>query len=272
MKLGQFAVFTLIGLSAVACGKGSSKSGTTETTSADMPKGGSCTEEKTGVCTEYSDNPLGIAESACKSMFKGTYAKSGCSTTNLIGSCQRKSESTGKPGDKEFYYYGNGVAPWLEDAKKDCENNPLFPGGKFTAQPDAEAKSKEKGIPEASHFSGSCVKSDNSCEDNFGRLGGDGDKQICEDLGGKYSDKACDQTNLVGSCLKTGKVSRYFSANLKGSSMKNLQSDCENGFMTGHWYPSPNAPADAKPADAKPASKGAAKTGGAAPAKPKKAK
>ncbi len=78
--------------------------------------------------------------------------------------------------------------------------------------------------------------------------------------------KACDSANLVGSCLKHGKVSRYFTANLKSQTMKELQSDCESGFSEGHWYQGPNAPAD-KPAAA-PAGKGAAKTGAPA-AKPK---
>ncbi len=265
MKLFHFAVFSLVALSAVACGKLSSKPGTTETTSANMPKGGSCDEAKAGICTEYSDNPLGIAESACKSMFKGSYAKTSCPTANLMGVCEKKTDK-GAAGDKEYYYFGNGIAPWVEDAKKDCENNVLSPGGKFTAQPNAEATAKEKGIPEAAKIVASCVKSDNTCDDIIGRMP-ELDKSFCEDGGGKFNDgKACDSANLVGSCLKHGKVSRYFTANLKSQTMKELQSDCESGFSEGHWYQGPNAPAD-KPAAA-PAGKGAAKTGAPA-AKPK---
>src|SRR5438874_578826 len=138
MNVSRLTILSLSSLSllaVVACGKPSGKDGasTTDVTSANAPKGGSCLEDKSGICTEYSDNPLGFAEVACKDMYKGTYQKTSCPTANLIGTCQRKAEKDGKPGDKEFYYFGNGKAAWTDDAKEDCEKNPLLPGT-FSAQ------------------------------------------------------------------------------------------------------------------------------------------
>jgi hypothetical protein len=272
---------TLAALALVACGKsssssaGSTSSSATTTSAGPAPKGGSCLEEKAGVCTEYGDNPLGMAEGACTSMFKGTYQKTACPTADLMGVCERKD-------DKQYYYFGNGVAPWVSDAKKDCEQNPLSPG-KWVPQPNAEQAAKDKAIPAASKIAGSCKKKDGSCDDIHGRLA-DMEKSTCEELGGTYATTPCSTENLVGSCAKHGKVSRYYTDSLKTFSVKELTENCEDALSEGHYYPGPAAPAaaaakgggGAKGGLAAPAAKaaggganakGAAGGGGAAPAK-----
>lgn len=262
------ASITFVGLALVACGKPSGKgadpSGSATTTSGAAPKGGSCLEDKAGLCTEYNDNPLGMAEGACTSMFKGTYQKSACPTADLMGVCERKDE-------KEYYYFGNGAAPWLSDAKKDCEQNPLTPG-KFVPQPNAEQAAKDKAIPSASKIVGSCKKKDGSCDDIHGRLA-DMEKSSCEDLGGTYATTACSSENLVGSCAKHGKVSRYYSDSLKLFTVKELTENCEDALSEGHYYPGPAAPAAAaaKGGAGKPAAKAAGGAGGAGGAKAKAA-
>src|SRR5687768_12781866 len=110
--------FAIVGLTIAACGKphkdGAGAVGTTTVTSAAVPKGGSCNVDKQGICEEYADSALGLVEGACKSLLKGSYAKASCSTQNLMGICETKDE-------KKFYYFGNAVAPWVSDAKEDCE-------------------------------------------------------------------------------------------------------------------------------------------------------
>jgi hypothetical protein len=265
--------FSISIVALVACGKPANKDGAagsaTVTSAAAAPKGGSCMEEKSGICTEYADNPLGFAESACKDMFKGTYSKNACPTQNLIGTCQKKDDKNPNGGDKEFYYFGNGKGAWVSDAQDDCEKNPLSPG-KFTAQAGVDQQAKDNALPAANHISASCVKKDGTCEDITGRLG-ELEKSFCEDGGaGTYKDgQACPTENLVGSCLKQGKVARYYTANLKTSNVKSLTKDCEDFSLIGknHWYPGPAAPAAAAPA-AKAAGK-AVKGGGGSKAKQK---
>lgn len=268
--------FALSLVAVAACGKptkGSAAGATgsaTLTNAAAAPKGGSCMEEKTGICTEYSDNPLGFAESACKDMFKGTYSKNACPTQNLIGTCQKKDDKNPNGGDKEFYYFGNSKGAWLDDAQADCEKNPLTPG-KFTAQPGVEQAAKDNALPKAANITASCVKKDGTCEDITGRLG-ELEKSFCEDGGsGTYKDgQACPTENLVGSCIKQGKVSRYYTASLKGQSVKSLTKECEDFALVGknHWYPGPAAPAAAAAPAAKAAGK-AVKGGGSSKAKPR---
>jgi hypothetical protein len=273
-RLAILSVASFSFLAVAACGKPSGKTdgtGTATVTSANAPKGGSCMEEKSGICTEYSDNPLGFAEAACKDMYKGTYQKTSCPTDKLIGTCQRKSEKDGKPGDKEFYYFGNGKAAWTDDAKEDCEKNPLLPGT-FSAQAGNEQAAKDNAIPKPDHISASCQKKDGTCEDITGRLG-ELEKSFCEDGGnGTYNDgKTCATENLVGSCVKHGKVERHYTANLKGTSMKSLQKDCEDLSILGknHWYPGPAAPAAGAPAAKAAAPAAKPKTGGSTKAKNK---
>jgi hypothetical protein len=243
-----------------ACGKpGSSTSGpaaSATVTSAAAPKGGSCNEAKAGVCTEYSDNPLGLAEGACKQMFKGTYAKNACPSDNVIGYCQRKDE-------KQFYYFGNGVAPWVEDAKEDCEKNALTPGT-FAATAGAEQTAKDKAIPPAASIAASCAYKNGTCDDITGRLA-ELDTSLCDDpsFGGRWAEATpCAADNLVGSCVKRGKITRHYTAELKSGldSEKGLTDDSQGGFTKGHWYPGAAAPAaKAASPSAKPTSGGAAK-------------
>ncbi len=246
-----FVSFAIVGLTVAACGKPTSKdgqAGATTVTSAPVPKGGSCNVEKQGICEEYADSALGLAEGACKSLLKGSYAKAACSQQNLMGVCETKDE-------KKFYYFGNSVAPWVSDAKEDCEKNAITPG-KFTAQPNAEEQAKTKALPAADKISNHCMEETGQCEDIIvDPL--DMEKQSCESGGGTYGAGACPTAGLVGSCVKRGKVVRYYEKALKSQKMSDLQTFCDsNGILFGHWYADPNAPTAAPAAKAaKPAAK-----------------
>jgi hypothetical protein len=236
---------SLLAIASVACGKpSSSKPGAATLTSANAPKGGRCLLEKAGTCSEYKDNTLGLAESACKDLMKGAYSKESCPTADLMGVCERK-------GDKKFYYYG-GSTPWVSDAQESCEKDGLEPG-KFTAQPNAEQTAKDKALPTAAKIQGSCINSSGTCEDLYGEMF-DMQKSMCEQFDGKFSTAPCTSDKLVASCVKNGKVERLYA------------------IPFGHFYPNPNAAATtAKPAlaggakGAKPTSGG----GGSAKAKQK---
>jgi hypothetical protein len=243
-------------LATVACGKPKpNKVGATTLTSANAPKGGSCMQDKAGVCEEYKDNTLGLAESACKDLMKGAYSKESCPQANLMAVCERKN-------DKKFYYYG-GSHPWLSDAKESCEKDGLEPG-KLTAQPGAEQTAKDKALPTATTIQGSCTKQGGGCEDLYGEMF-DMQKSMCEQFDGKFATTACPSEKLVASCVKNGKVERLYEKDLKFSKMSELQENCEKyAIPFGHFYPSPNAP---KPAAAP--AKGKAGGGGAAKAKQK---
>jgi hypothetical protein len=249
-----FVSFAIVGLTVAACGKPSKdgQAGSTSVTSAPIPKGGSCNVEKQGICEEYADSALGLAEGACKSLMKGSYAKAACSTQNLMGVCETKDE-------KKFYYFGNSLAPWVSDAKDDCEKNAITPG-KFTAQPNAEEQSKTKAMPSSDKISAHCTEESGQCEDIIVDML-DMEKSSCESGGGKYATGACPTAGLVGSCVKRGKVVRYYTPALKSQKMTDLQTFCDsNGILFGHFYADPNAPAapTGKPA-AKPAAKAKAK-------------
>lgn len=230
-------VLSSVAVSLAACSKpsggGAGDTGSASVTSAAAPKGGSCNLEKSGVCHEYADSALGLVEGACTGMLKGTYAKAACSTQNLLGTCELKDE-------KKLYYFGNSDAPWVSDAKEDCEKNAISPG-KFTPAPGAEETAKAKALPAADRIAGSCVKEDGSCEDHFGDML-DLSKSTCEQFGGKYSTTACPTDKLVASCLKHGKVERIYEKDLKERKMSELEDDCVKlAIPFGHFYPDPNA-------------------------------
>lgn len=260
ITLRNFVVVTsvsLIALATTACGKskpGDAKAGAGQAslTSAAAPKGGRCLLENAGTCTEYKDNALGLAESACKDLMKGSYAKESCPTAELMGVCERK-------GDKKYYYFG-GSTPWVSDAKESCEKDGLEPGA-WTAQPNAEQTAKDKALPAASKIQGSCTKSD-ICEDLYGEMF-DMQKSMCEQFDGKFATTPCSTEKLVASCVKSGKVERHYEKDLKDQKMSDLQETCEKyAIPFGHFYTNP----DYKPAAAaKPtlAGKGAAKAGAA---------
>lgn len=244
----SYSALAFVGVLAAACGKpsGSGPAGSSTTSSAPAPKGGSCNEEKVGICHEYKDNPLGMAESLCKDMLKGTFKKEACPQTDLIGTCNEKD------GDKKLYYFGNARAAWVSDAKEDCEKNPLSQGSTFTPAPGAEeaAKTAEKAIPPASKIAGSCANPDGTqCEDHFGELI-DMDKDMCNQSGHKWATTPCPTEELQGSCLGRGKVTRYYKKMTKLTKASAMQGFCESGSILGasHWYPAPGAAtADTKP-------------------------
>jgi len=248
-NLFVLSAVSLVALATIACGKPGAKTdgkaGTTTLTSANAPKGGSCNLPKAGSCTEYADNALGLTESMCKDLIKGSYEKASCPTANLMGVCERK-------GDKKFYYFG-GSMPWVSDAQNNCEKDGLEPG-KFTAQPGAEQTAKDKAIPTGDRIQGSCTNSGGTCEDLFGDMF-DMQKSMCEQFDGKFSTSACTAEKLVGSCVKNGKVERLYEKDLKFQKLADLQNSCEKyAIPFGHFYPNPDykpAAAAAAPAKAK---------------------
>lgn len=259
-RLRTFAVvssLSLVALASTGCRKSKGedgKSGAATVTSAAVPKGGRCLLESAGTCTEYKDNALGLAESACKDLMKGSYAKESCPTAELMGVCERK-------GDKKFYYYG-GSTPWVSDAQESCEKDGLEPG-KFTAQPGAEQIAKDKTLPAASRIQGSCVTSSGTCEDLYGEMF-EMQKSMCEQFDGKFSSSPCTTEKLVASCVKNGKVERLYEKDLKLQKLSELQNSCEKyAIPFGHFYPNPDAAAaPAKPALAGAKAKGASTAGG----------
>lgn len=264
------AAVVSVGLLAAACGKPSGKgapgeAGSATVTSGLAPKGGSCLEEKAGLCHEYTENPLGMAEGLCKDLLKGTYSKNACPTADLVGTCKKKD------GDKTLYYFANSHAAWVEDAKKDCEKNPLAEGATFTAAPGAEEAAKTKAIPTPNKISGSCANPDGTvCEDHFGEHM-DLDKEACSAMKLTWSTTPCATEELYGSCLERGKVTRYYKKMTKLTKASAMQNYCESNsseFLgAAHWYPAPGVDLS----DAKPAAKAASAPAKAAGAKAKAA-
>lgn len=232
------SALAVTGVLAVGCGKpsgGSGAAGSASTTSASpAPKGGSCFEEKVGICHEFAENPLGVAEGLCTDLYKGTFKKEGCPTKDLVGTCALKD------GDKKFYYFGNAEAAWVSDAKKECEESALDKGT-FTEAPGAEEAAKEKGLPATSMIAGSCVDPDGSrCEDHVGGVV-DVMKDLCKQAGNTWSDSPCPTEDLQGSCLTRGMVTRYYKPMTKLVKASKLQSYCEESGLVSaaHWYPAP---------------------------------
>jgi hypothetical protein len=222
----------VLGLALTACGRGGkadpSKAGTANLTSASSPNGGSCNQDKAGTCSELADDVLGLAESACKDLVKGSYAKAPCPRANLMGVCERKNE-------KKYYYFG-GALPWVSDAKESCEKDGLEPG-KFTAQPNAEQTAKDQALPPATRIAASCMSGAGTCEDLYGESP-DLQKTLCEQFDGKFSTSACPSDKLVASCVKNGKVERLYEASLHGKKLADLQTTCEKYALPfGHFYP-----------------------------------
>jgi hypothetical protein len=92
-------------LAAIGCSKGGGAGAGATATDPNAPKGGSCLQDKAGLCTEFSENPGGLAEGTCTALMKGTYSKSSCPKDNTIGTCQAKTDAT-------YYYFGNASGPW----------------------------------------------------------------------------------------------------------------------------------------------------------------
>jgi hypothetical protein len=221
-------------LTVIGCSKGSGGSAGTGTQVAG-PKGGSCAETKEGLCTEFGENPGGIAEGACTSLMKGTYTKASCSHDATIGSCASK-------GDVIYYYFGNASGPWTEDAAEDCKS---IHEGTFTATAGAADTAKQKALPTADRIGGNCAHEDGSCDDYFGdemKLGLD--KTFC-DGAGKWTDgQACPTDNLAASCLSAGEVHRYYAPAMKKAHLgvNDVASLCKSGTLGfSHFYPVPGA-------------------------------
>jgi len=232
-----------LSLAALGCSKGNGGAGASgaAATSAYAPKGGSCLEDKAGLCTEFTENPGGLAEGACTSLMKGTYSKDACPRDNSIGSCQSKSDTT-------YYYFGNASGPWTEDAADDCKN---IHEGTFTPTPGAAETAKQKAMPTADRILASCVQDQTACDDYYGDpIKVDISKSFCEGTG-KWNDaKACPTDGLVATCLSGGAAHRYYSTYLKknGVSMSDLAALCKGGSLGySHFYPAPGAPTTAGP-------------------------
>jgi hypothetical protein len=189
------------------------------------PTGGSCFQEKVGTCSEYPDHPTS-AQRSCKILRKGTYATESCPSANVMGVCEQKRA-------KKYFYFG-GAYPWVADAKDACEKD-LSDPGKFTPSANAEAIAREKALPVAQQIGGSCTTSTGACEDLTGEHV-DMHKAICDRFGGKFSAAPCSGDKLVASCLKSGKVERFYENDLKGQRLGDLEQSCALTLPFGHFY------------------------------------
>jgi hypothetical protein len=229
------AFVSLVPIAATGCSKsgGSASGGGGAAASAEAPKGGSCLEDKAGLCTEYSDNPGGVAESACTMLMKGTYTKNACPRDNTIGSCQSK-------GDTTYYYFGNASGPWTEDAEADCKSTHE---GTFTATAGAADLAKQKALPTPDRILASCSHdpTTSSCNDYYGdSVTLSLSKSLCTDDGTWNDGKACPTDGLVATCLSGGAAHRYYAPYLKktGTSMNDLATLCKDSSIGyAHFYP-----------------------------------
>lgn len=253
MKLSTLAVLASVSSLLVAAGcskKEEDKAATTTVNGASSPaaggaakgpapKGGSCKQEKEGLCTEFSENPLGAMEALCSGMLKGQYTKEACPRENLLGTCQAKTDAT-------FYYIANSAGPWPADAADHCK---LTHEGTFAVAPGVETIAKEKALPAANRITASCVQNDGSCEDIVGdSITMDLQKEMCASTGSWVDGKACPTDGVVASCLTKNKVTRYTASYAKknGVPLKNLAEGCKSdGLIFAHWYPTAGAEAAA---------------------------
>jgi hypothetical protein len=233
--LALVTALSLVSLAAIGCSKSSSGTAAAGSANPNAPKGGSCMQDKAGLCTEYSENPGGLAESACTALIKGTYSKDSCSRDNTIGSCQSK-------GDTTYYYFGNADGPWTEDAADDCKK---IHEGTFTATPGAAETAKLKALPTPDHILASCTHDPGSCDDFYGDpIKVSIDKAFCDGDGTWVDGKACPTDGLVATCLSGGAAKRYYAAYLKKNSVSvsGLGTLCAGGSIGySHFYPAPGA-------------------------------
>jgi hypothetical protein len=225
-----------VSLAAIGCSKGAGGASGAAAADPNAPKGGSCMQDKAGLCTEFSENPAGLAEGACTSLMKGTYSKAACSHDSTIGSCQSK-------GDTTYYYFGNASGPWTEDAQDDCKT---IHEGTFTATAGAAETAKAKAIPTPDKILASCTQDTGSCDDEYGDpIKLDISKSFCAAPATWADAKACPTDNLVATCLSGGTAHRYYATYLKknGISMADLGNLCKSsGIGYSHFYPAPGAP------------------------------
>jgi hypothetical protein len=129
----------------------------------------------------------------------------------------------------------------VSDAKADCEDNPVrSKPGKFAAQPGAEDAAKQKAIPAATRFIGSCAMAD-QCEDyTYDALGME--KDSCTSAQGKYATTPCPTDDFAGSCVQKDKVTRYSKSLVKktgGLSIVEKMCNESGALGWGHFYPAP---------------------------------
>jgi len=233
MKLGTLSsVVAVLVVATVGCGKKSGDAaGTTTTTNAAAPApgGGSCLLEKTGICYEYKDSALGLEEAACKDMLKGKYAKAACPADNRIGSCVKDDDTT-------FYYVGSSRTPWVDDARDDCEKNPIK-AGKFTAVAGADELAKKGALPAADRIVASCNDpSIGTCED-YATEDVEIEKAGCDARKATFARSACPSEKLVASCVRRGETTRIYKGSALGTSAKDLEEQCtKDPILPGHLY------------------------------------
>jgi hypothetical protein len=242
LKASRFAgALAVCALVVVGCSKKDAPTAAGGGTSATSgPKGGSCVEANSGVCTEYDDNTAGLAEAAC-GITKGTYGPAACSHDKTIGTCAGK-------GQTVYYYFANARAPWTEDAADDCKTSVE---GTFTATPGAADQAKQNALPPASFITASCVHPEGYCEDILGTsIAADLDKSMCQADGTYNAGTACSTDKLVGTCLAMHKAKRFYTDYLKktSSTPKELEKLCSEAALGyAHWYPAAGAAVAAAP-------------------------
>ena len=210
----------------------------------------SCVMEDMGICSEDPASEELGASMAC-SMFKGKFAKTACPADKRIGVCTEKKEAGKEPG-KKVYYLGNLSAPFVDDAKKDCTENPLSPGGTFAAVAGVDEAAKAAAMPQPSQITGSCtMASGEKCDDYLGKGLAEGDHEsTCKELSGKWSASPCGAVKLVGTCRGSSTASRYYAGGPSAWKATDAQKDCE--IMSGsHFFAAPGAAAPAAPAPKK---------------------
>jgi hypothetical protein len=249
----KLSLITLLSASLLALATGCGKS----SASSDKASGGdqatasnavSCNMPDMGVCSEDPASEELGASMAC-SMFKGTFAKSACPADKRIGVCTEKKEANKEPG-KKVYYLGNLSAPFVADAKKDCEENVLSPGGTFAAVAGVDDAAKAAAMPQPAQITGSCAINADKCDDYLGKgLTDDEHQNTCKELSGKWSTTPCGATKLVGTCRGSGVASRYYAGGPSSWKSADAQKDCE--IMSGnHFFPAAGAAPATAPAAA----------------------
>jgi hypothetical protein len=234
---------SLIALSASAilvtaltgCGKSSGAGADKASAQGDdaKPAAVSCMLEDDGVCMEDAPSEeLGI-NIAC-SMFKGKFVKSACPADKRIGVCNEQKD--GKPNGKKVYYLGNLQAPLVEDAKKDCTENPLKPGATFAAVAGADEAAKAAALPQPAQITASCaMASGEKCDDFLGKgLTDDEHATTCGNLSGKLATTPCGTAKLVGTCRSASTASRYYSGGPSRWNAGEAKKDCE--IMPGSHF------------------------------------
>jgi hypothetical protein len=241
MKISLIAVSAsaglLIALTALTgCGK-SNGAGADKTAQGDdaKPAAVSCMLEDEGVCMEDAPSEeLGVGI-AC-SMFKGKFVKTACPADKRIGVCNEVKD--GKPNGKKVYYLGNLQAPLVDDAKKDCVENPLKPGATFAAVAGVDEAAKAAAMPQPTQITASCaMSSGEKCDDYLGKgLTDDEHTNTCKDLSGKFATTPCSGVKLVGTCRSASTASRYYAGGPSRWNAGEAKKDCE--IMPGsHFFP-----------------------------------